>query len=511
MKKGFTLIELLAVIVILGIVLVIAVPTVIDVVNNSRLSAHIKNEEMLVETTKLYLTNNKSKIPLQVGETSEVSLTNLQNENLAGEIIDPRNKNNICNGYVLITKIDNNIYDYTPHLNCVDNTMGSAAADGLLLHYKFDDFQEYTENFILDPLNIFWSGWANTENHWGVTREQVFSDFDNDGKMVKYIITAGTTSSGSHLQIYSGNNSIVEGKTYGLSFYAKAKVGRRLHGNMIKNGTPWTSYVSGGLIINITNKWERHEWTFTANHTASDARIQLSTGYDQWDDEIYIYKPQLEERSSTPFVDGIREGVIRDYSGNNNYAILDNYTPRWIEDPTLNKGVYQFVGDKNQRITTLNNVIIPEQYTLIQWIKGDINNQRNHNIYTLGWDEKIAFRNASGGTTPLTGILIRNAADTSNQAVQTSINHLNNEWRLLVVTVDRTVSPIPVKIYLDGKLESSSSVSNHFSGSRRVQIASWTNTYGNITGSLSDSRIYSRVLSEEEIRHIYIVDKHKGY
>ena len=40
-KKGFTLIELLAVIVLLGIVLVITVPTVIGNVRNNKISVYI--------------------------------------------------------------------------------------------------------------------------------------------------------------------------------------------------------------------------------------------------------------------------------------------------------------------------------------------------------------------------------------------------------------------------------------------------------------------------------------
>ena len=43
-KKGFTLVELIAIIVILGVVLVIAIPTVSNIVENSRIESFNKSE-----------------------------------------------------------------------------------------------------------------------------------------------------------------------------------------------------------------------------------------------------------------------------------------------------------------------------------------------------------------------------------------------------------------------------------------------------------------------------------
>lgn len=77
-------------------------------------------------------------------------------------IKDPKT-NNECNGYVIVTKVGN-IYDYTPHLNCISD-IGSSGDDGLLLHYKFDDFQEPTENLL--PNGDFIhnkTGWNNNQN-----------------------------------------------------------------------------------------------------------------------------------------------------------------------------------------------------------------------------------------------------------------------------------------------------------------------------------------------------------
>ena len=49
MKKGFTLIELLAVIVILAIIATIATPIVLDIINDTRESAMMRNRDFYLD------------------------------------------------------------------------------------------------------------------------------------------------------------------------------------------------------------------------------------------------------------------------------------------------------------------------------------------------------------------------------------------------------------------------------------------------------------------------------
>jgi type IV pilus assembly protein PilA len=515
-KRGFTLIELLAVIVILGVILIIAVPKISESIEISKKEAFIESEKELVRATESFIVQNVKYIPKDIGDTKEIKLSDLQAKRLINAVVNPKDNNKTCNGYVLVTKITEKKYEYVPHLNC-DKNIGSSSDDGLAGHYTFDDLAESTTNLLTNPLNFNWNYWPSTTYGWNVTKQVLASDYDSDGQMTKFTITAGTTANASYLQVYSANNSITSGKTYGLSFYAKAKVGRKINVSMIKNGSPYTTYVTGVTTIDVTTKWQRFEIPFTSNYTATDARIQLSTGYDLWNDELYIYKPQLEERAPTPFVNGTRLGVVKDHSLNENSNTLQpDSSPKWISG-NIGSGAYQFNGTSS-KIELLHNSAYnfgTAPFSISFWMNykgsttvnsllGTIISKTPSNVNNPGFFIGITTYGGDGSNYGIT-------ASTTNGAWGTGTSehtgaYLPNTW--YYVTVVRNGSQI--LIYQNGVLkhtETKTSISSDINNSTNISIGN--GPWGYINANLDDIRIYNRALTDDEIKYYYDIESYK--
>lgn len=114
-RKGFTLVELLAVIVILGIILAIAVPNIINLINNAKNDAYERQKDLIVDAAQKYVLQYGKNI-VWTNDTTVIYLRDLQNVDILNNPLkDPRGGffNNTLNGTrVTVTRNSNN-YTYT--------------------------------------------------------------------------------------------------------------------------------------------------------------------------------------------------------------------------------------------------------------------------------------------------------------------------------------------------------------------------------------------------------------
>lgn len=74
-------------------------------------------ENDMVNAAKKYYSSRKDKLPSEINETISVTTGTLIEAELLEEIVDPNKKENKCQGYVQVKKLDDG-YVYTPFLSC---------------------------------------------------------------------------------------------------------------------------------------------------------------------------------------------------------------------------------------------------------------------------------------------------------------------------------------------------------------------------------------------------------
>ncbi|MGI6324961.1 MAG: prepilin-type N-terminal cleavage/methylation domain-containing protein [Bacilli bacterium] len=119
LKNAFTLIEIVAVIVIIGMFLTIMMPVVSRTILSSRLKFYDNQENTVLLSARNYFSEDRNKLPKDLGEKKTVTVSTLIQEGYINSIIDDRNRP--CNyeqSYVEVTQIGKGDYQYYVRLVC---------------------------------------------------------------------------------------------------------------------------------------------------------------------------------------------------------------------------------------------------------------------------------------------------------------------------------------------------------------------------------------------------------
>ncbi|MDD2391789.1 MAG: prepilin-type N-terminal cleavage/methylation domain-containing protein [Bacilli bacterium] len=512
-KKGFTLIELLSIIVILAVIALIATPRILDLIRNSQINSLIINENMLVKAAKTYVGANNNILPVNVGETKEISLSTLHTNNYISKIVSPYDKTKECNGYVIITKIEAEKYDYSPHLNCINN-IGNSTDDGLVAHYKFNDFQEPTVNLVTLPFDFSSGYWKSASS--SVINSKLLN-FDES-------YTAWTFSGGG---IARTGTPATLGSKYTTTWYIKAGTANTISVNWggAHQGTKTTFKLN--LETGVVSELNVIDGEYYEVHPVANGFWQISysstlisgTNYypqiSTVSGSVILGALQIEAKPyATPFVEGTRHGTVTDYSGQNkNVDLTLDFTPKWENGSYYFNGSNTYILLSNDIISTSNARLKGISYSI--WIKPEnIKEQR-----VLGQQISVGYSDYSNG-----GIGINNAG----KPMMIAYSDLNpaayiyargsttlkvNEWVHIAGVYDNNNSLL--KIYVNGKLDSSPSAIGLFSRlhettTNRIGKKEHANTYF-YKGFLDEVRIYNRVLNDSEIWNIYSSEWGKFY
>ena len=119
MKRGFTFVELLAVLILLGVVSLIAIPSIGKILNRSREKARESTKNELIKAAKNYYADNIRELP-DDGSHKCLSVSEIEESGYISndDIVDPTTEEKLT-GYVKIY-FDNtyNQYTYEYVLSC---------------------------------------------------------------------------------------------------------------------------------------------------------------------------------------------------------------------------------------------------------------------------------------------------------------------------------------------------------------------------------------------------------
>ena len=308
-EKGFTLVELLTTIIILGLLTSIVYVSISSILNRGNDNYYASQEDMLVLAGREYFADHRSELPKEIGDTANVTLETLINEEYI-DLIKDKNEGNcdFQNSSVTVQKITENDYQYYGILSCSGDNYETKEDEANPV-IKFNPNKKSSQN----PININMQVTDNVEV-----------------SSVRYVITKdGEVFEDSGYQLYNGDINI---KLTDLGLY-------EITGYAIDSSGNMTSRKSGKY--SIYDVMDCANVKFSSSNTIANKnitiKIEVPDNTYRWelskktnDGEFQLIESYIGNQNKTIELsdEGVHQlkAVIYDKDGNSCKSFSSSYT-----------------------------------------------------------------------------------------------------------------------------------------------------------------------------------------
>lgn len=263
-KKGFTLIEILAVVTIMGLLFIIAIPKISHSLNAKKNEIDTTTKDMIINATKLYINDHQSKFDREKGNIYCLPISTLtKNEYLEAPVKNITDDVDITNSKSIKISYDNEFeYQIVGKKEC--KTFGKEKYTEV--NYIQSTGTQYIDTGVQDTYGLIWQTTLSIDNTSGRTMMGANngSNFScNNGiwqigtknttvKITmeqKYNLELERTSSSKILRVDNTETITADtGKNYNIYFFALNSNGNKAAYNIFGKLYSSKIYVNGTLI-----------------------------------------------------------------------------------------------------------------------------------------------------------------------------------------------------------------------------------------------------------------------
>ena len=392
---------------------------------------------------------------------------------------------------------DVRIYDH-----CLSAKEVKEISKGLNLHYKLSDsYIESTTNYSSQSTGS--GGWNNSGSSTRNNNDTSVNRVSSDCPVLSIQQTAAGNSAMTFGDVSTSVYTALKGATVTASVFAYISdvncssdiVYLRSTVNDNKEGNNICDFQYNGS-TNPQN-WPKNQWIRiegTGTVASNETSVYFCTYTNNLNEKRYFTCWQLELKGhSTPFVVGSRdESIVYDCSGlSNNGTKMGGVTPASNPVSIRYEKSYDFDGNTGSiQIPNLATLVPSGEFTMNCWIYHD-DTWSSKDYETIFGGPSGFELEAKNGSTNSPALYACNWG-------KASAAYELNKWNMITMTRNSSET----KFYINGELKITGSAGTIPSGN--YFIGAWnTSSQQNYKGRISDFRLYSTVLSVEDIRMLY--------